>query len=660
MIRPICVFLYLAPLFILFNWISVRSGSRREALLSALLFWAGLVTLVTEILSFFSILNFLSVLLSWVAISATLGIGLARRSAHEKRPHLIFPDCNFTRFSILLLLFLIGLSFFVAVMAPPNNYDSMTYHMPRVVHWIQRQSVAHYPTETLRQLDSPPWASFAVLNLQLLSGGDRWANLVQLSAMLASAIGVSLIAQTLGAGLKGQVLSLISCVSIPMGVLQSVTTQNDYVVSLWLVCLAYNCLRLFKKQFSFNVLLDFGLSLGLALLTKGTAYIYALPFVFTAFYLCLRNSKRTFISFTVLVLSITLLINIGHWTRNYHLFRDPLGKSNLNTKNSTINSVSTISNIVRHAAVHFATPVKPVNEWVESRVRAIHDLIGADVNDERTTFPDQKFNLVSDLRVFIHEDYSGNLISFLMLIGSMVAWLIGYNRRFKKQTLLLFYGIALMSMWVLFSASIRWQPWVSRLHLPMFVLGTAFTGRVWGEYLESSKKLSFVLVFGLIGTSLPYILFCFGRPLLNLRSFEYPIRSIIGQPRVEGYFNITPQLRAPYLNAINLANKSNCNDIGFFSEYGDLSEYPFFAAFKLNYPSVSARFKTLGVKNQSVANITIADDFTPCMVFALGFDKLDDDITFSDPRLGVLHYKKISMDPNVAVYGMIKQENLNR
>jgi hypothetical protein len=33
-----------------------------------------------------------------------------------------------------------------ALLAPPNNWDSMTYHMARVAHWKQNRSVDFYPT----------------------------------------------------------------------------------------------------------------------------------------------------------------------------------------------------------------------------------------------------------------------------------------------------------------------------------------------------------------------------------------------------------------------------------------------------------------------------------------------------------------------------------
>ena len=46
-----------------------------------------------------------------------------------------------------------------AIVAPPNTYDSMTYHLPRVMHWIQHQSVGHYPTHIPRQLHFPPGLS---------------------------------------------------------------------------------------------------------------------------------------------------------------------------------------------------------------------------------------------------------------------------------------------------------------------------------------------------------------------------------------------------------------------------------------------------------------------------------------------------------------------
>ena len=88
----------------------------------------------------------------------------------------------------------------VAAVAPPNTNDALTYHMPRVVHWIQDRSVAFYPTHILRQLYLSPGSEFILLHFQILSGSDHLANFVQWFSMLGSAVAVSLIAKELGSG----------------------------------------------------------------------------------------------------------------------------------------------------------------------------------------------------------------------------------------------------------------------------------------------------------------------------------------------------------------------------------------------------------------------------------------------------------------------------
>jgi len=106
------------------------------------------------------------------------------------------------------VLLLVGL---IALLAPPNTFDSMTYHMSRVAHWAHQGSVAPYPTHIVRQITAPPLAEFAILQLQLLSGGDRLANLVQFFALCGCVLNVSLIAARLRAGPRGQILAAVAC-----------------------------------------------------------------------------------------------------------------------------------------------------------------------------------------------------------------------------------------------------------------------------------------------------------------------------------------------------------------------------------------------------------------------------------------------------------------
>ena len=53
----------------------------------------------------------------------------------------------------VLFVFAVG-TMLSALLYPTTNYDSLTYHMPRVFFWFQNHSVAHYPTSEGRQLFS--------------------------------------------------------------------------------------------------------------------------------------------------------------------------------------------------------------------------------------------------------------------------------------------------------------------------------------------------------------------------------------------------------------------------------------------------------------------------------------------------------------------------
>src|SRR5439155_9667913 len=86
----------------------------------------------------------------------------------------------------------------IAVVTRTTNWDSLTYHLPRVIHCMQQGSVDHLGTNNMRQIEFGPWSEYAILNLHLLSGGDSYANLVHWFAMTGSVAVGSFMAQRLG------------------------------------------------------------------------------------------------------------------------------------------------------------------------------------------------------------------------------------------------------------------------------------------------------------------------------------------------------------------------------------------------------------------------------------------------------------------------------
>ena len=138
--------------------------------------------------------------------------------------------------TLLLTVFLA----LIGLLTPTMNWDSLTYHLPRVMHWAQQSSVRHYPTDCISQLQMGPFSAFLQTHLFLLWGSDRLANLIQWAAMAGCAIVAPWVALQLapspGANsTRLQVLAALLVVTLPTGVVEAVTPQTDYVTAFWFI-----------------------------------------------------------------------------------------------------------------------------------------------------------------------------------------------------------------------------------------------------------------------------------------------------------------------------------------------------------------------------------------------------------------------------------------
>ena len=381
----------LASWFFLLEVLRQRGLRLRRAFLITSFVWGTAVTILTEGLSLFNQLNYTSLLTCWITLLIPLFyLYFSGRRLHKQS---LLEDCLRENKAILLSIAIILFSTFcIAVIAPPNNNDSMTYHMSRVMHWIQNNSVAHYPTNILRQIELNPWAEFAITHLQILSGGDYLANLVQWFCMVGSILGITLIAEKLGASNRVQMIAALVTATIPMGILQSSSTQNDLVVSFWLVCLAYFCMQ-FNEKPCWSYAVAVGSSLGLSLLTKGTAYLFASPLIIWLAISSLKSIKQNALKFLVFIMLSASLLNIGHYIRNYETFGNILSSGESKYTNDSYGIATLASNIIRNIALEMSSQSVRVNQAVESGANVLHTLMGLDINDSGTTWGSEKFEL---------------------------------------------------------------------------------------------------------------------------------------------------------------------------------------------------------------------------------------------------------------------------
>ncbi|MBI3666826.1 MAG: hypothetical protein HY236_11495 [Acidobacteria bacterium] len=544
----------------------------REAVLRLLVASGVAVTIVTEALGALYLLRRGTLLAVWVALGA--GAVLVFRERLSFR---------IPRFSALDAVLLAGVAAilvlvaFTAIESPPNSADAMAYHMPRVVYWEQAASVSFFPTLYFNQIMLPPLAEYMMLHTYVLSGGDRWINLVQWLGFAGSVLAVSLIAQALGAGARGQVIAAVFCATIPNGILQASGAKNECLLSLWLAAMVYFALR-------FSIV-EMGLSLGLALMTKGTAYLFAPAMLIAIFLPVLRQERNSLLRAAPVVVLCVLTLNGPQYWRNFVFSGSVLGYDSAHGdgffrwRNEPLGLRPTVSNLLRNLAVHLGARSPAWNQGVYDFVARVHRRLGIDLNDPGTTWRWDTFRPPVNSN---HEADAPNRWQ-LLLLGAAAFLLPRGPRRW------LWYYLGIVLAFGLFCFYLKWMPWMARLHLPLFVLASPIAGLLAENVLPVLPQAALCLL--LLNNSRPYVLENWTRPLKGPRS-------VLRTARNNNYFSdMTPwNNQATYLKTVDLVRRSGCRDIGIDIRYFAL-EYPLQVLLRQAVPG--ARFIHTGVHNAS-------------------------------------------------------------
>ncbi len=600
---PVLLFVLLWGIFY-----KVRADLRSSFLFAAVV-WGTYLVGTTELLSLFKWIAFWPLVAAWSAPLVAALIVWTRRVGNPKELFQRFDVSKIPRFELGLLLgicliaLLVGL---IASVAPPTNWDSMTYHMARVMHLIQDQSVADYPTHILRQLFLNPGSEFIFMLFQILSGTDRLANLVQWFSMIGSCLGVSLIARLLGAGRRGQIFSAAISMTIPMGILQGSSTQNDYAAAFWMVCFVYFLIVL-KSETNFKNALFAGASLGLAVLTKATIYLFGLPFIIWLLFPVLKTDRGQAARILATLAGMALVLNLGHYVRNTSLFGSPLGLasdvfstggqvSTFQYANDIISLPELVSNTVRNTAINLGTPLEGLNTLLNEAVVLVHQRLGLSVTDPRTTWPGAKFQIPDPSFI---DDSAGNPLQVILIAITLIMVAVVTPRRRDRVV----YCLVLIAAFLLFSMYLKWQPWNNRLELPLFVLWTAVIGSSLAEIkIEWLGNALMSLVFL---AAMPWVFGNASRPLLGPEN-------IFIMDRTEQYFRVQHSLWSTYPRVAGELTNLQCRQIGLYFD-GGTWEYPLWVLLQQGLGN-DVRIESVNVENVSARQASQFPPFTPCAV----------------------------------------------
>ena len=549
----------------------------RESIIAVYVSMGVLITLSTEFLGAFHALTDIAIRSFWLGIlTITLLLILLFRRKITFRPFSLKIGGKFEWAIIFTISLYFLITLFIALLAPPNTNDSLQYHMSRVMHWIVNRSVGFYATPIDRQLWMPPFAEYSILHLFLLVGNDRFVNLVQWFSMAGSAVVVSLIAGQIGVKPRGQWFAALFAVTIPMGILQSTSTQTDYVVGFWCLCVLYfaisECQKYIlrgKAGISLNFVL-LGFSLALAVLTKGTVYAFVFPILMCYGIFLIWKHLWKIIPGMVLIGGVCVLIlNAPAWFRNYSAYGSIFGPGAGSLGSSTYGPEMVLSTALKDATNQLALPVGPGNKAMYIVVTKIHQILGIDINDPRITLDEYR------IRFSYQEDYAGNpghfLFWFLSAVITSIIFVIRLSFPHLRATSKLrqvikyfdqpinwafFYNLILIAGYFLFALLFKWQSYNSRLILPLLIAVGPLAGWVSDAIRPRIVLVIFTTLFAIGG--LRYLLANPSRPLISVGENE----SILLASRTDVLFYNSPEIRDDYISVVATAKDYSCGSIG--------------------------------------------------------------------------------------------------
>ena len=547
--------------------ILINPSSKKELIISTALVFCGFVVLITELLSLFYLLTFWAVLFSWTVITVINMVYLSlqkdkvRVFYYNLKDELneVYQRIKARKFyekallvSVLLILLLV---FIQGVVYPPNNWDSMDYHLARIPSWISHQTVAHYPTHVAPQIYQPPFAEFLVMHFNILNRADYFSSAVQFSLLLLAVAGIVAIVESFGLDTSYKILAVFLALTIPEVILQATSTQNDMAVASFVVTAFYFAIKSIRK-FSAKNAFFFGLAVGLGILTKATAYIYMpailLIFGVTMVVRLVKTKNYNNLLYALLAGFMFLIINIGFYTRNYQLTKSFLGVDNKEYgtySNEKMNPKLMLSSMIKNAGVHIGLyHLKPLSVFSAHEIIKVHEWAGIDINDPANNFFADKYDTLYNPD---HEDAAPNFIHLILITLSLLVIIV---KSFKKQIQL---NAKLLTFTILFQGLffcfyLKYQPFHTRLHTSMFLLAVPLICYALSLIRINLKRLFY--------WSAPLI-FLYAL-LIVLGNLNTPYNAKIKESRYEKYFISKPWFYHEYQNINHIVNEAGYKNIG--------------------------------------------------------------------------------------------------
>jgi hypothetical protein len=407
----------------------------------------------------------------------------------------IFIGASIVTISQLFLMFYL----------PPNEWDSMTGHLNRILYFVQNHSTAHF-IGTNWNIDTYP-KSFSSIQFYpfLMSGfNEHWFKLPNLSAFWMLFVGSYAILKQLQIPFKVRILSASLLIFTPILLIQSTTTDTDIVLGSYLVCGLYFLIRFARTKEVYYIYFT-SLVFAIAMSHKIT-FVFAFPSLAILIgYACLihrdkmniKHLKHVLLS-AILFLLVSLptgyIANIVHYGH-------PIGP-NTATKHQSIERAGNFSNLILHGSKNVARyffdllnfdglrniqEVEIGQEFINQHFRNLDTLFnwGLETSKVFTIVP---FNYTRKFEFYNGTPIYGSIF-LLIIIPAIILLLLK-----KRPTFYYVFFLAFVLHFLALAYTAAYDPWKGRYMISSLVFLLPISSLFFNQFVSKNR---YSLVLGL-------------------------------------------------------------------------------------------------------------------------------------------------------------------
>ncbi len=453
-----------------------------------------------------------------------------------------------TLFSLLIgTLLVVGVTNLLLVLfTVPNEWDSMTGHLNRVVRYIQRGTMAHFGGTNWNMDTYPKSVSTIQIYSYLISGQIENAfKLIHHASYWIAVVAVFGTAQRIGRNLSASFLCALAFSLFLDFLMQAITTETDIVLTAYLGCLLY-FLYTYQATRLDKYLYLAGLVFGIALGHKVT-FVLLLPsvFVIMIYTVFLAQDVRIFFTRT-LKLGVAILLAVGFYAlptgyiKNIQVFGHPIGPPTA-LQHQSVERAGTLRNLAEQGSRNFvrygydffnldgirnAQWGYDLNTQIRRPIVKLEDKLGMRL-DEETDFSIVPFSFQRRFEFYNANPYWG-IFGFALILPLVV---LTFLRVFNSRPHW-FLAAAIFLHFVAISYSAPYDPFKGRYFIETGMLGSLFLLMLFSNHRFSILKPRRWVWKGYVG--LVVVLACVSAVMsvyLNIRSLPL---SAYGYPSAFG------------------------------------------------------------------------------------------------------------------------------